>query len=645
MLTYLGIANARRSLLKIMVDEGKALIESLVLSSNNAIQAGLLLETVSEQKFTDLAASAARRLGRNDFPDEFRRFCDEYNLLSLDILDSTMSVRGSDRYAIGFIPEYPELVESGILEVIGTGSKYKSILVPGDSAGPMIQYFVFSEAPDSDLVVLSAEATYYDQIMRQIGIGYLIRRISEQAGIEYIFLQSREGIIFSSRSLPPQLSIESDRFLADLLEADTVGWRIYTMDDRDVLEIVRPFESVSYPRGLYRVGMSLAEFTALSRGYDRQIIIVAVALFLLTLLVVAVVSLNQNYFILDKTYRQMRSRTETIFDRLSSAVLAIDNLETVVAVNLAFREMFGIEAGAVGSSFNRIAERIPLQIPRRETIGDGIIVSEQRLTPTGGREQQILLACSSLPDDAGGGMIILIHDITEQKRLEAENRRRERLSEMGDMAAGVAHEIRNPLNAIAIAAQRLEMEFRPQAEGEEYGRLTRNILNESARLNQILTRFLELARTRASSAAPVDLHEAIQKGIAAIKDEADRGGVAIRYFDHEPVSVQGSAEGLQQVFINLIKNSLQAMPSGGEIQINVASTLDGRSVITVADSGPGFPAEALAKVFQPYFTTKADGSGLGLALAYKTISEMGGEISAANAPSSGAVIRIIIPVA
>ncbi len=643
-LTYLGIHKARQSLLKIMVDEGKALAESLTLSSNNAIQAGLLLESLAEEKLSDIAASAERRLIDAADPAEFRNFRDDNGLLSIDLLNADLEVIGSDRWVQGITPDYPAAVQVELHDIQKTGGGYRSLLVPtADTLMPLAQYFIYALAPDGDYLVLSAEAVYFDQIMQEIGIGYLIRKISDQSGIDYIFLQGREGIVFSSGPLSPTLKIESDPFLEALMQTDTVGWRLHTFDDTEVLEIARRFESVSYPAGVYRIGMNLDEFREISLGYDRQIIIIAVILFLLTLLVVAVVSVNQNYFILDQSFRQMRSMTDTVFDRLSSAVLAYNAKGEIIAINNALNQLTGLDADIVGRSFEDIADKLPFDLPEKVNPGERQISFEKRITDPSGESRTILLGVSSLPEEAGGGAVILMHDISEQKRLENESRRRERLSEMGDMAAGAAHEIRNPLNAIGIAAQRLKMEFEPEKDADEYNRLAMNILDETGRLNQILTRFLDLAKVRGTEDRPSDLSEAINKAVSSLTDEGRKSSIEIDYQSHETVMVRASVEKLQQVFINLIKNSIQAMPDGGKVAIAVdASGKDG-VIINVSDTGPGFPPEVLSKIFQPYFTTKVDGSGLGLALAYKTIADYGGTIEAINNPDSGASIRITLP--
>ena len=643
-LTYLGIHKARQSLLKLMVDEGKALVESLALSSNNAIQAGLLLESLAEEKLNDIAAAAERRLIDTDDPAEFRGFRDDNDLLSIDLLDADLAVIGSDRWAQGYVPDYPGEVLVELHDIQQTGGGFRSLLVSTtDSLVPLIQYFIYPLAPDGDYLVLSAEAVYFDQIMQEIGIGYLIRKISDQSGIDYIFLQSREGIVFSSGPLSPMLKIESDPFLEALMQTDTVGWRMYSFENTEVLEIARRFESVSYPAGVYRIGMNLDEFRAISLGYDRQIILIAVILFLLTLLVVAVVSVNQNYFILDQSYRQIRSMTDTVFDRLSSAVLAYNARGEIIAANNAFNQLTGHGADIIGRPFAGIAERLPFDLPQNINPGERLVSYEKRITDASGESKTILLGMSSLPGEAGGGVVILIHDISEQKRLEEASRRRERLSEMGDMAAGVAHEIRNPLNAIGIAAQRLKMEFMPDKDSEEYNRLAKNILDETGRLNQILTRFLDLAKVRGAEDRPADLSEAITRAVNSLTDEGRKSAIEIDYRNHDKIMVRASVEKLQQVFINLIKNSIQAMPDGGKVSIEVDGSGKDGVVVKVSDTGPGFSPDVLSKIFQPYFTTKVDGSGLGLALAYKTITDYGGTIEAINNPDVGASIRILLP--
>lgn len=646
-IAYLGIKKARQSLLNIMVDEGKALARSLILSSGNAIQSGLLLESFSEEKLADVAETARSKLAGNGGFESIRQFCVDYDLKSMDILDSSLAVIASNRWAVGFIPEYPEDVGAAIIETMSRGSGYRAVLSYSDDSKPVVtQYFIYEFPPgeevlrDARVMVLAADAGYLDQIKRQIGIGYLIQEISGQAGIEYIFLQSRDGIIFSSKPLPPVLKIDGDEFLSELIEVDSIGWRIHEFANREILEIASRFESVSYPPGIYRLGLNLDEFNELSAGYDRQIITIAIILFLLTLAVVAVVSINQNYFILDKSFKQMRTMSDTIFDRITSAVFAYNDAGEIVAMNAAFSRMTGLPADVLGQSIDDIREIIPFEMPAPDKQGEAAVSYEKEIVLSTGEKRTVLLGSSPLPAEAGGGCVVLIYDITRRKQLEQENRRRERLSEMGDMAAGVAHEIRNPLNAIGIAAQRLQIEFIPREDSDEFKSLTGNILSETARLNDILTRFLELAKTKASESKPVNIVDSINRAVGTLKNEAAKANIEINLSLPDSIHVKGDGDKYVQVFINLLKNSMQAIKQDGNVSIAAEKAPSGSALITVTDSGPGFPENLKAKIFQPYFTTKADGSGLGLALAYKTVTDFDGTIEADNCPHGGARIHI-----
>ena len=649
-LTYWGIKQARQSLLKIMVDEGRALARSLTLSSNNAIQSGLLVQSLSEEKLSEIAETAKGKLKGKTNPAAYRQFCADYDIQSIDILDSSLGVLASNRWAIGFQPDYPNEVQADILETMRQGGGFRTVLSYGDdSTASVTQYFIYEFAPDETMItggrllILAVEATYLDQIIKQIGIGYLLQEISGQSGIDYIFLQTRDGIIFASRALPPVLKLDEDPFLVSRMATDTTGWRINEFEGKNVLEIAVRFESVSYPPGVYRLGLELDDFNELSRGYDRQIIIVAIVLFLLTFLVVAIVSINQNYFILDKSFKQMRSISGTIFGQLTSGVLVYNAGGDILAINKALTRLTGIDASFIGRPVDDIRDRLPFALPDPEAAGNRPVEIETGIVAADGKERTILLGSSRLPEESGGGIVVLMHDITERKLLEEDNRRKERLSEMGDMAAGVAHEIRNPLNAIGIAAQRLQMEFKPNDDAEEYGSLTKNILSETARLNEILTRFLDLAKARAAEKKPVTLAHAIDKALTSLSGEAARKNIEITFNRDDSIRVRGDINKYQQVFINLIKNALQAMTGAGKISIDM-DRRDHGTVVTVSDTGPGFPADSMAKIFQPYFTTKSDGSGLGLALAYKTITEYEGTIKAANIEPTGARIEITLPI-
>jgi signal transduction histidine kinase len=245
------------------------------------------------------------------------------------------------------------------------------------------------------------------------------------------------------------------------------------------------------------------------------------------------------------------------------------------------------------------------------------------------------------------GMAAIFHNqhlhLQEVKGLEAEVLQRERLSAMGNLAAAVAHEVRNPLNAISMGLQRLKLEFQPTEDQQDYSRLTELMLGETHRLNSIVEQFLSLARPVEIKAEALPLAEVLKELAALQASEAKRSGVKIRVVAAPNLpSLTADPNHLTQVLLNLMLNGLQAMPNGGTLTLE-AKTSNGNCLIAVTDTGTGIAPENLSRLFEPYFTTKTKGTGLGLAISLRLIEAHGGKITAANLPGGGCRFEISLP--
>ena len=227
--------------------------------------------------------------------------------------------------------------------------------------------------------------------------------------------------------------------------------------------------------------------------------------------------------------------------------------------------------------------------------------------------------------------------------LEAEISRQERLSELGNMAATVAHEIRNPLNSVSMGLQRLKGEFTPTQDPDDYTRFLNLMQGEVRRLNSIVEQFLSLARPLKLQPEKLSVEEFLQELTGLTRDEANAANVqiALNVFPELPL-LEADRNYLKQLLLNLVLNGIQAMPRGGTLTIEARPDKDFLE-LTVKDQGTGMEPETLKRIFEPYFTTKTNGSGLGLAIARSIIEAHHGTIAVESAPQKGSRFQIRLP--
>lgn len=228
----------------------------------------------------------------------------------------------------------------------------------------------------------------------------------------------------------------------------------------------------------------------------------------------------------------------------------------------------------------------------------------------------------------------------EQKELEAQLHLAERLAALGEMVAGVSHEIKNPLGIIQSTAELLTGMNQTD---EKQKRLSLVIKEESIRLNNIVTEFLDFARPYELNIEECRLDEIIRKNISFLEQELDKKGIKVRdNFEGRNLIIHADPERLYRVFMNLIINSIQAIKDPGEIDIRVDEEKNGY-LIKIEDTGPGINKEDMKKIFNPFFTTKEKGSGLGLSIVRNIIEGHEGTISIENAEGSGTKVIIYLP--
>jgi signal transduction histidine kinase len=247
-------------------------------------------------------------------------------------------------------------------------------------------------------------------------------------------------------------------------------------------------------------------------------------------------------------------------------------------------------------------------------------------------------------------MWLLYHDqnrhmagiIEMERRLE----KAERLSSLGQLAAGVAHEIRNPLNAISMASQRLKREFMPAdpEKAAEFQNMAGVIRDEIRRLNGIIEEFLTFSKSRRLEMREYPITEVLRKMTDLIREEAESRGIELKTeWSNEPVIIPMDVDKLQQALFNLVKNAMESISGEGSITISLRNEGRNSKVVRISDTGCGMTTEEVEKIFNPEYTTKQKGLGLGLSLAHEIVRGHGGEIRVLSREKVGTTFEVVLP--
>jgi PAS domain S-box-containing protein len=375
--------------------------------------------------------------------------------------------------------------------------------------------------------------------------------------------------------------------------------------------------------------------------------------------------------------RLARERTflETLFNTIEDGVLVADEAGRVLYFNHAVTRLLGLpETAAEGQHVNRFLPDLDWENISRADHTGGPRVTRHEFEVQYPRPRFLHLYAAALDGEATGssGVALILHDATEARQRTHDAIETERIQALTLLAASVAHEIGNPLNALHIHLQLMEREVkklqsatppaapdtlrgaRKKSRADTVGGDPRDIAGkleryldvckgEIARLDYIVTQFLQAIRPSPAQLKPSALNDVVRETIDLLRPEIENRGITIKekLARSLPMAALDPAQ-IKQVLVNLVKNAIQAMTRGGTLTLQTDASVDG-VILTVADTGGGIPQEQLNRIFEPFYTTKKKGSGLGLMIVQRIVREHKGRIELESHVGQGTVFRIWLP--
>ena len=359
---------------------------------------------------------------------------------------------------------------------------------------------------------------------------------------------------------------------------------------------------------------------------------------------------------------RIQELTADILTGIVDGVIVTDSSNIVIIWNRAAEELTGI-AGTetIGRQVNAVLSDNPSMVSLIEkTLASGRSYAdyEAEIAVKHGPLRPVGLVTSVLMDDEGRplGVILTVRDQAGVRDLKERMRRSDRLATLGMIAAGIAHEVKNPLVGIRGAAQLMRSELRTGS-GKSLDEYLDVILKEADRLNSVLEGILDFTRLKPRDMKGYNVHSILDRVLLLNEENVRQNGVVLsRMYDPSLPDITGNQDQLVQVFLNIIKNAVEAMPKGGKLTImtrmsDLFTTVqaDRRKyqlmVVKVSDTGPGIKQQHLQNIFTPFFTTKDRGVGLGLALSYQIVQEHLGTIRVESQENEGTTFSVYLPLA
>jgi two-component system sensor histidine kinase HydH len=515
----------------------------------------------------------------------------------------------------------------------------------------------------------SARTGMQSLMWQEVSLGKLLQETTKDDEIAYVYLIDGHGHILHHSD--PSKEGESSVWKPDLNDKDQIVTRINVLPESiRIYELAKYFSPMYEPSIIHSedsilhsgqipeqhthrgdsivLGMKMTAFEDARHADIQHALIMAGIILVLGSGALFFIFVIQNYYLVNRTLKQTQDYTRQVVASMANGLLSVNLDGKIISYNLLALELLGMEEYEVKEmDFNDLIDFRGTGI--FETMDHCMSVLDREINYHKKSGETVPLALSITPIMGEGsscqGAVIILRDLREIKQLEEKVRRSEKLAAIGELAAGVAHEIRNPLSSIRGFAQYLRHALKDKPQEKEY---TETMVSEVDRINSVVTDLLTFARPMEAQLVPTDLTELVEHTVRLVQADARTHNINVQMNISDLSKIPLDANQMTQAILNLLLNALQAVKNGGHIEVGAElDPSDSFLKIWVEDDGSGISADQKGKIFDPFFTTREKGTGLGLAIVHKIVENHDGEINLKSPPTGktgGCRFTIGIPI-
>ncbi len=615
---------SRRELMQLTVNQGKVLIEAIAQILKSEVAAAEQRDRQDAQETRRTTALLWDQLPRTGGGSVASLVANQQNVALIAMIDQD-SIKTTYIQREGLV--LPEIIISTALDLFRRpDTNFLSVQVT-DSFG--VNSFYLERSNDSRYILILGSPE-----VEQSGQSEMldwVRQLELDSTLSFVSWETSEKSIITSRQyLPP------DSLITQMLDSVSRGDLILNLQiERESarrLEIYRPFSSTTHPRGVLRLALPLSAFDNAVARSDRQVLLTTLLAVLVVLVGSAVIALRGRRKEQEEAFQTLRGLFSNVLNSLELGVMVVD------------------QKGNIRLSNEWMQLRLDQKISEEENVNSlgadfvkllGESASSVRTATTGKDGRRRWLQATRVPISISSdqtGTLIFVHDQTAMQEAETRLRRQERVAELGELAAGVAHDIRNPLHTISLGLQQLI-----GAPADAHAEIISLLRSEVGRINLSIARFLSLTKEQPLQFQSTNVRQLVEERVSAWLPRALHEQKRIEIQGVRELSVSVDSGRLRDVLDNLICNALEAVQTaGGIVHIEIVGSDKGWG-IHIDDNGAGVSDTHRELLFSPGFTTKESGTGIGLALVEKNMREMGGEVSIARSPLGGARFTLTFP--